>query len=349
MKNKSKFLIFSLSAALAAPLGLQAEPVSVATDPVGYVTMDINGLQEVSGDSAWTAISVPMRTEIFFQGEVMAVDEEIISFSADSLEGLDFSELDPLGDPSYYVELLSTGQIIGILDNDDSGLIMEGNVEPVINVGDNVAVRKYKTLADLFGENNEVGLLSGPSLADSDVIYLMTTDGSGSWQRFFYQQGDGFFTGTGWRLFGSGEDDMDDLSIAPDDGVFVLRKEESNLTATISGSVKMGDSRRIIPSGFSLVAYTFPVDVSLDDSGIYSETNGYVSNESISDSDIVWVMTPSGSYQRFFYQQGDGFFTTTGWRKFGQGETDQGDFTIPAGSSVVIQHRGDGLVWDTNL
>jgi hypothetical protein len=95
------------------------------------------------------------------------------------------------------------------------------------------------------------------------------------------------------------------------------------------------------------VSYPYPVDVKLNESGIHSATNGYVSGSDSASSDIVYVLQSDGSFANYYYQTDSfGFLGGTGWRLAGDAYTDVGDtYSIPAGSSVIIKHTGLGLLW----
>jgi hypothetical protein len=144
---------------------------------------------------------------------------------------------------------------------------------------------------------------------------------------------------------------MSGVTIASDDGVIVNRISAGDLTRVVSGTVNTNDHRRDLPAGFSLISYPFPVDTTLDDSGIYSASNGYVSGSDITTSDAVYVISPAGSFT-LYYRQTDpfgGFLGGDGWRIAGDSFTDVGTTTIEAGSSIIINHRGSGLAWTDAL
>jgi hypothetical protein len=114
----------------------------------------------------------------------------------------------------------------------------------------------------------------------------------------------------------------------------------------VSGSVNVVKHSRDLPKGFSLVAYPFPVDVTLADSNIYTSSNGYVSAGSFLNSDIVYIIGSDGIFKSYYYQtDSSGFFGGTGWRLVGDTDTDVSDTVISATSSVIVLHRGDGLAW----
>ena len=136
---------------------------------------------------------------------------------------------------------------------------------------DTIYVKEYSTISDLLGANNEAGLTSGSSSSSSDVVYIMSADGLGSYNSYYYQTDlFGFLGGTGWRAVGDTSTDMSNIVIGPDDGVLVNRISAEDLSVVVSGTVNTLDHTRTLPAGFSsLVSYPFPVDTTLNDSGIY--------------------------------------------------------------------------------
>jgi hypothetical protein len=181
----------------------------------------------------------------------------------------------------------------------------------------------------------------------------MSGDGSGSYNSYYYQTDPfgGFLGGDGWRIAGDSSTDMSGVTIASDDGVIVKRISAGDLSRVVSGTVNTNDHRRDLPAGFSLISYPFPVDTTLDDSGIYSASNGYVSGGDINTSDAVYVISPAGGFTTY-YRQTDpfgGFLGGDGWRVAGDSSTEAGSTVIEAGSSIIINHRGSGLAWTDAL
>jgi hypothetical protein len=203
------------------------------------------------------------------------------------------------------------------------------------------------TLADLFGADNSAGLTSGGDATSSDKVYVMSQDGAGQYQIYYYQTDLlGFLGGDGWRLNGDASTDASNVTIMPDQGIIIARSTAGDLPIVVSGSVNVNDHYNALPSGFSLVSYPYPVDVTLDDSGIYSATNGYTSGGDSASSDLVYVLGSNGQFTTYYYQTDLlGFLGGDGWRSGTDTITDVGSTSIPAGSSIIIRHTGSGLLW----
>jgi hypothetical protein len=187
----------------------------------------------------------------------------------------------------------------------------------------------------------------------------MSGDGSGGYGLYYYQTDPSpsfinAFGGSGWRSSSDNAIDMSGVVIGPDDGVIVKRDASSDISFVVTGTVNTIAHRRDLPAGYSLVSYPFPVDTTLDDSGIYSDTNGYVSSTGVTGSDVVYVLDPSGSFSLYYYQTDPSpsfinAFGGSGWRSASDNTVDVGTSSIPVGSSLIIFHRGSGLAWTDAL
>jgi hypothetical protein len=221
------------------------------------------------------------------------------------------------------------------------------DVPPLLATGDTYVIKKHLSLSDIFGSANEAGFKSGGDSAASDLIYVMASDGSGSYAVYYYQTDSlGFLGGDGWRAAGDQYTDKADVIVGPDDGLLTARTAMGDLSFTLAGSVNVVDHSRDLPAGYSLVSYPFPVDVTLQDSGIYSPSNGYVSGGDSAASDLVYVIKSNGTFD-VYYRQTDslGFLGGDGWREAGDQFTPYDAEVIPSGSSIIIFHTGSGLEW----
>jgi uncharacterized protein (TIGR02597 family) len=343
--KKTSLLVAS---ALLASSALFAQD-SVTSNVVGYITLTING-----GDGSnpgYSTVSGAMQKPALTSGTITAdATSAVLVDSSASNSASAYASSDPNGSSSYYLQVTSgssAGLIVDILDNGTDSFTTASDLSSLVSQGDTYEVRAHMTLADIFGSDNAVGFTSGGGVSSSDVFYLMSTDGNASYTQYYYQTDAlGFLGGNGWRAAGNAFTDMSDVVVAPDDGLIVKRTTAGNLSVVVSGNVSSADHLRGLPNGFSLVAYPYPVDVTLADSGIYAPGNGYVSGGSASASDIVYVMAADGSFTSYYYQTDAlGFLGGNGWRQAGNAFASQDSAVIPAGSSVIIKHTGSGLNW----
>src|SRR5687767_10587927 len=69
---------------------------------------------------------------------------------------------------SYYVEFES-GLVADIANTDGAGkrLVFPGTLGPSVTVGSKYRIRRHQTIADVFGPNNEAGLMGGRNSAEA--------------------------------------------------------------------------------------------------------------------------------------------------------------------------------------
>jgi uncharacterized protein (TIGR02597 family) len=344
MKNMTRLLIPLLIGASV----LSAQTVS--TDPVGYVTTTINGSPDGS-TPAYTALSVGLQNAALVSGSATSDSTSAVITDSNASNAVDaYAATDPAGASSFFLQITSgtnEGLILDILSNGADSFTTNTDLSGIVSAGDSYVVKAHVTLADIFGASNETGLKSGGNSSSSDSIFLMSNDGAGSYSTYYYQTDAlGFLGGNGWRVAGNSSTDMGGIAIAPDDGVIISRTAAGDLSTVVSGTVNNVNHSRDLPNGYSLVAYPFPVDVTLADSNIYTAENGYVSGGNGSSSDTVYVLDSTGSFTAYYYQTDSlGFLGGNGWRVVGDSSTSKADAVISADSSVIIFHRGTGLQW----
>ena len=326
-------------AALSCFFAFVSQAQSVSSTPVGYVTLTING-------NGYTALSNPLENSVVYSGTASAVSGTTITTSF-SMTASELAGTDPQGNSTHYVQT-SNGTILDITANTTSGITVAAtSLSGIVADNDNITIKKYTTVADLFGSDNSVGLTSGSNSSNSDLVYLMSSNGAGTYTTLYYQTDSlGFLGGTGWRTNASSSADASGIIIAPDDGVLIKRISAGNLSLVVTGTVSNAPANRALPQGYSLISYPFPTATTLSDSGIYASGNGYQSGSNATNSDLVYVISPSGVFTTYYYQTDSlGFLGGTGWRAIGSTSTDVGTTTIPVGSSIIINHKGSGLSW----
>ena len=354
MSTRSSFYLPFAALMLASTGILHAQTVS--TTPVGYQTMTINGSSDGS-TPAFTAISLGFQNNSIYNGSATEnATSAVITDSSASLVSGTYGALDAAGNSAYYLEILTgtnEGLILDIVSNTSNTITTGTDLTGLVSSGDTFAIKAHTTLSDIFGSANTVGLASGGNASSSDLIYLMSTDGNATYTTYYYQTDNlgGLIGGTGWRVVGNSSTDMASVVVAPDDGIIVSRKVSGDLPLVVSGNVKEAKHKRDLPAGFSLVAYPFPVSVTLADSNIYTASNGYVSGGNGSSSDLVYVISSDGTFTTYYRQTDNlgGLIGGSGWRLVGDNSTARDSEVIPSGSSIIILHRGSGLSWSDDL
>jgi uncharacterized protein (TIGR02597 family) len=317
------------------------------------MTITINGSSD--GSTAYTPLSIGLENAPSASG---ALSEDptsaIATNSGAAYTPGEFAGTDAAGNATHYLQFESDGLIVDIIANDATTITAGADLTGLAASGDAYVVKEHMTLGDVFGDSGS-GLTSGANSTSSDLLYVMSSDGLGTFATYYVQTdptGAGaFLGGDGWRQVGASNSlDMSNVVIGPDDGVIVSRSATDDVDIVVAGSVNVIDHQRGLPSGFSMVSYPYPVDVTLDDSDIYSATNGYVSGANSSSSDLVYVLGSDGLYTTYYYQTdptGAGaFLGGNGWRQIGSPNSEEkGSTIIPAGSSMIIKHTSTGLAW----
>ena len=330
--------------------------VTVSTDPVGFITLTIKGTDTSDGLSA---VSVPMLSASLHSGVVYDVDGQTITDNNASWSTGDFATADPNGNPSHYIEITNhsddtkVGLIYEITASDGDNKTLTIAEDAATLNGASYTVRKCRTLGDIFGDENESGLTAGSSSA-ADIIYKVGVDGNGSlaWQIYYFQEAPIFAGGNGWRQLGkSSSVDMKDVGVFPDEGLIIKRRSGSDVSVTLTGSVKTSNSRTSIQTGFNLVSLSYPVDVTLDNLGLYNADGSLLSAGSTSTADRIYYVNDAGQFDIYYYQQAPIFAGGNGWRKLGASSSaDQKDSVIPAGRSIVVLRRDNAsIVWNTTV
>ena len=344
----------TLSFLTGASLFTLSSLFAVETDPVGYVTNTINGSPDGSA-TAFTALSMSLENPVSASGTLSeAPDSAVATNSSASYTPNEFAGTDASGNATHYLQFVSNGLIVDIIANDATTITTGTDLSGLADSGDSYVVKEHVTIADIFGASNEAGLTAGSSFATSDLVYIMSSDGSGAFATYFVQDDPtpfGLFGGDGWRQVGAANNvDQSNVVIGPDDGLIVARSAAGDIDIVVSGSVNVIDHQRDLPNGFSMVSYPYPVDVTLDESNIYTSDNGYVSGSSFATSDLVYMLGSDGQYTTY-YRQDDptpfGLFGGDGWRQVGAANSeDKGSTVIPAGSAIIIKHTNSGIAWN---
>lgn len=218
MTNKSLKFLFALPL-VALPVSIMAQPVF--TDPVGAVSVEVNGLQ---------ALSHPFQKAKSYQGVVGPNPGTSVALSnVPALSG------------QYYLQVLSgaaAGQVASLVASTSSSVTLDGAIDGLAE-GDSVAIRAHVTLGDIAAS------IAG-GVEDSTTITLYNLDGSFSSFEAF--------SGT-W--FDDSFNPVDDVVVYPGEG-FVLGLPSSE-SMTFVGSVSVDPVVVPVPASVSFVGSLNPV------------------------------------------------------------------------------------------
>lgn len=337
MKTPHKFIALLSGAALLASTGFAQ---TVATDPVGYVTAEIPA--HAGGSSTLALVNLSLLPSPDFVGSVATISGAQLNLGSDLLAAGQFDATDANGLPLYHVEftsgLDSEGLTVGILGNATDSITLSEDVSSILTDGVTILVRKFSTLADVFGaENSTYSLETAGNANDADVVYL--EDNAGSIARYYYQVAPPFAGGSGWRIAGDTGTDQANVRINWN-SILISRNgsvARSAINLVNSGTVQLGQAASTINTGLNLVGYQFPVAFTLSTLGF--DTSDLQSGSSANDSDVVYLLD-AGVLTRYYYQTAPPFAGGTGWRVAGDTGTDQSGVPISPDAAVMVLRRG---------
>jgi hypothetical protein len=290
-----------------------------------------------------------MLPQVVYSGVISGASGSVLTDSSATWADGDYASADPNGNPSYYAEITNhtdstkAGTILEILSSSGSAKTLSVGADVTGLDGASYAIRKFRSLADVFGSDNSVGLTAGTSATNADVVYKIgVNNGTTEWQLYYYQQTIPLLGGNGWRKLGDKNTDMSGASIFPDEGLLVFRRSPGDLSITLPGSIKTHNSRTTILNGINVLSPSYPVDLTLDDLEFKSQLQ---SGSSVTNSDVIYVVNSQGLWDLYYYQTAPPVIGGNGWRKAGDTSTDQKSTIIAAGSSFLLHRRGVGLEW----
>lgn len=314
---------------------------SATTDPVGYVTIDING----HNNEAANGITVPRislvgssefasNTSAFASGANNVLTDSEGTFTAgDYING---SEV------SHYVEITSGAHAgtISWISGSPGGTTLH-TVDDLSLVASNspYAIRKAFSISDIFG-TIPAEISGGASQAAADEILILDAS-TGEYTSFWYKSSG--LGGTGWRTTNQSISSPANYALFPTDGILILRKQALDTSIVVTGSVKLSDTLTDIEgSGYNLLSPLVPVEqLTPSNSGLYTtdSATGLAGSTSQSGADEILVYDVSSkSYTSFWFKSGG--LGGTGWRSTDGSIGDPANYNFPAGSALFVYRKG---------
>jgi uncharacterized protein (TIGR02597 family) len=312
-----KLLLTISSALVAAALAFNLHAQSVTTDPVGYVTLEVEGIGA-------TVLGVPLLREEVFRSALVSVDGNELTF----LSGLDAI---PTNEGQNYFLQIMSGSYAGVnmqifsLDSDQT-LTTTEDISSLLQPEMLISIRRHWTLSDLFGPANESGFIFGGNSAFDPNADRLIIDGI----TYYYKSGG--FGGTGWRT--ASNQPANDVIVWPTDAIVLIRRVDSPSSYVASGSVNLVPPLVAIETGTNRISTLLPVGVTLAESGLYNTESPFSIRGGNSAFDPAADRLIVGNTV-YYYKSGG--FGGTGWRT--SGNLDANDIIIP--SAVTLIRRGD--------
>ena len=197
-------------------------------------------------------------------------------------------------------------------------------------------VRKYWTIASVFGVANSAGLQGGTPVSADQVLLW---NGTGYDTHYFQTGGIG---GTGWRKTGAQSTDASGTLITPTMPVMIRRGQSASISLTgtgaITGTIKGGITTVSIAQGYNFIANPYGVDMTLASSGLYtgSSTSGLAPGTSSTGDQVLIWNTTTNAFDAYYY------LTSTGWRKTTDASTDASTTALATGAGFIIQRGSSG-------
>lgn len=326
MKTYLKPLFLFSSCALAAISTLNAgAPAVVATDPVGYVTVTVDG------DTSYNFVALPLVNSPDFSGQAASVGATTVTVAGTPWAPGDY-------DSSYFVEITSNGGtdggdakglLVDVVSNTANELTLADDVSSFTFEGDETfTIREHETIGSVFGVNNSAGLQGGTGGGSSDEILLWNPVSQG-FSSYFYN-----VALTRWapttNPFGA---DASGEILYPDQGVVILRKAAGQASFVVAGAVKVGQTQAPVFTGFNFYDNKKPYDTTLGATGWQNDLVGGTGGGS-SDEIGIWNATTQ-TLDNYFYNTALSRWAPT-TNPFG---ADASSVVVPANSSVLINKK----------
>jgi hypothetical protein len=305
---------------------------TVTTEPVGFTKLRIAGKAKKQ-TSASSYLGINLVNPPIYQGTVTSRGSQSIGDAeADWVED-QFNGAN--GD--CYLEIVS-GPFAGITSDilatnaANKTLTIDDDLSSFLSGGERFKIRKHRTIADVFGKNNESGLKSSTSFSSSDEVRLFNP----VTQTFLIYYFDS--ARRGWRTSADVVTDVSNTKLYLDQGVAIRRRATGDLTLIVTGAVKTGPT--VVPMGANsnLPANMYPAGLlTLGNCGLYKGgTSGFAGASKVSSADEVQIWSGT-AFKRYFYKTGGS--GGIGWRNSANLSVDASNTLIPLGSSVYVVRK----------
>jgi uncharacterized protein (TIGR02597 family) len=339
-----------LCALLTLPAAAFAQTSSATTDPVGFVTLNINGTGG-NAPSALTFLGLSMTRPVAFEGTVSTVSgTTIVCTGATWADGAFNGTNGP-----YFVEVTS-GPLAGMMTDIVNTVAATQSlvlISPISGLtgGETIKVRPHWTLPAVFGATNSAGLGGSGSVAGADEILVYDPVGQ-AYQTYYYKTTT-YLGGAGWRT--SANADASQVPLYIDEGILIVRKQPAPLSVVLTGAVKTGPTLIPISQGLNFVSNVYPAAGpslgTLGASQLFtgSATTGLAGSGSPAAADLVQFYSfnsaaPSQSTYTTYYYKTTTYLGGAGWRD--SANDNATSVALPIGQCLIINRQATGgFLW----
>ena len=301
---------------------------SVTSNIAGYITLNIKG-NNGADKPAYSFLSIPLIQTASDSGVVEAINGPTINkLDADWAED-EFNDM-------YYIEITS-GENIGItstiIDTTSTSIVTFDDLSSLVNANDSFVIRKYTTIADVFGANNEAGLQGGGTLGAADNI-LIYNSGAQKFDRYYYKNAG--LGANSWRSSISGE--KSNTILYPGSALIIESIRPDDLEVIVTGIVQPNDAVLPIERDYNFISSHFPTDVTLNQ--MFGPDGGpLVGGSTASQADRILVPNDNGGYDSYYFKTSG--LGANQWRSTSI-SGDQGDSVIAEAGDIIIIRRSQG-------
>ncbi len=276
--------------------------------------------------------SLPLVSPTVYAGTVTAAASGSLTDA-----NADWSQL---GNGPFYLELAG-GRMVDVqtIDPLTGTLTFTATMASNLAVGEAFRLRGHWTIADIFGANDESGLMAGANSAQADNILLHESHNQVT-RTYFYSNISGF---NGWY-----RDDYapaQQTVVYPEQGIMVRRRSSGDRTIYFHGAAKERAAAVPVFAGFNLLGtLESRKNLRIPELNLYTANpvTGLVAGNNPSSADNLLLMNSDGTTTVYFYSDFPGF---EGW--FDASFRSAATVSVGAGSAFFIHRKTAGLFYWT--
>jgi uncharacterized protein (TIGR02597 family) len=308
---------------------------TVTTDPVGFLALTVYGPASTGG-SADTFLGLSFTQPVSYQATFSSASGMTLTDSSSTWSDDQFNG----ANGQYYVELITgpgAGRMSNITATSGSGhsITTADDLSSFVSAGTGYKIRKNWTVASVFGPNDESGLAGGTLVtADQILVYSTATQ---QYSTYYYKTSG--IGGTGWRSTNSTSIDASNTPFLPTDGIIVVRHTAGNVTFSLAGAVKLGQTALPVAPGTNLLSNVYPSGtLTLGSSNLVG--SGLTGGTLVSADQVLIYNNSTNQYDTYYYKTSG--LGGTGWRSTASTSVDASNAPIPFGASIIVQRVNPG-------
>lgn len=337
---------------LAAATGFATAASTSYTDPVGYITVNVEGAASLN---TFTAIAPTLVNKTEYQGVITSISASTIEvggtpFTIGQFPATVISTDGNPGVEGFYVEIVSPeggppaageGAWTNITGTPtQNSITVADDMTMFAAIGSTIKIRKHVTVGEWLKTPAETGLVGGSDPGTADSVSIISP-GDPTLTLFFD-------SGAGYWSDGDNYVNHTNTPIEPGQGGLVSRTQAATDTSwTFDGTVKTGKTMVSVLTGNNVVAVPLAAGLTLGTSLLEDNTapvgvDGLnVGGDPGIAGDYYTVFDPNGLSVNttYFYDDGSGYWSE---------DTNYGDETTKAllgGSALYITRAGAPFVW----